>query len=352
MQITKVHHIYNRIRRQALSHVVITRIFIGFILALTLIGGWFVFQKPAQQVLTGLGLVAGKPLPSSSGRVNFVLLGSGGEGHDGPDLTDTIIFISTKVETGETTLISIPRDMWIPSLRAKINSAYYYGFAKQATSGGMLLAKSAISESINQPVHFAVKLDFSTFSKFIDAMGGIDITVDQAFDDYKYPIPGKENEICSPADEEFLCRYEHIRFESGPQHMDGDTALKFVRSRHSENLDEGTDFSRSRRQTKVISAIKAKLTSIENLKNTGLYKQLYDIVLTGVVTDITPEYYSTLFQLGLKVRKHPLATYTLSSPDQLENPPSSSKYDYQWVLIPKKNDSSALFEYVTGLLNR
>jgi anionic cell wall polymer biosynthesis LytR-Cps2A-Psr (LCP) family protein len=350
MQISKINHFYNRLRRQVLSHVILARIILVIFILVAVFFGWLLFHSRIQGLFSDLRAVAGTPLPQTDGRTNLVFLGSGGDGHQGPDLTDTIIFVSIKDDTGETTLISVPRDLWIPSLRAKINSAFHYGYVKQATDGGLLLAKSAVSEALNQPVHFAVKIDFSTFARAIDLLGGVDITVDRTFDDNRYPITGKENDLCD-GDPEYLCRYEHVHFDAGPQHMDGATALKFVRSRYSDDPLEGTDFARNQRQEKVISAVKSRLVSIDNLTDTKLYTQLYDLAVRSVVTDITPDYYSSFLRLGLKMRKVPFRSFSLSVPDQLENPPVSPKYDFQWVLIHKDGDPEIIFDYVSSLLS-
>ena len=130
--------------------------------------------------------------------------------------------------------------------------------------------------------------------------------------------------------------------------MDGERALKFVRSRHSTDPEEGTDFARSKRQEKVIAVVRSKLTSLRNLKNTQIYKDLYDLAVKSVVTDITPQYYATFVKLGLKMRKTPFQTFSIE--DYLENPPLSLKYDNQWVLVPKGGDSSALFSFISSLL--
>lgn len=309
--------------------------------------GWIVLNKPVSKALQNLELVTGSPLPQSLGRTNIIILGTGGDGHDGPDLADSLMLASIRLDSGKTSLVSIPRDIWVPSLRAKINTAYHYGFEKQATTGGLLLAKSAVSEILNQPIHFAIKIDFSAFVQAVDILGGVDIDVEREFTDSEYPIPGMENDLCD-GDPETKCRYETVRFTAGPQHMDGQRALKYVRSRHSTDPLEGTDFARSKRQEKVLAAIQAKLLSIKNLKNSEIYQDLYQLALDSVVTDITPQYYSTFFQLGLKMRRQPFTT--LSIEDQLENPPISPKYDYQWVLIPKGGDNSALSQQVSSIL--
>jgi polyisoprenyl-teichoic acid--peptidoglycan teichoic acid transferase len=349
MQTNRIHHFYHRVRRQLLSHVYLARFLVLLLMVSLFIGSWYLLRPHAGKILSGLELVAGKPLPETNGRTNILILGSGGPGHDGPNLSDTIILASIKVDTGETTLISIPRDYWIPSIEDKINAAYQYGYEKQATSGGLQQAKSAVSEAVGLYPHFAMNIDFSTFSQAVDLLGGIDITVDRTFDDYEYPIAGRENDLCG-GDPETKCRYEHLHFSAGFQHMDGETALKFVRSRHSTDLDEGTDFARSRRQEKVITAVKNKILSVNNLTNTKLYKQLFDLAVSSVFTDISPDYYSTLVRLALKARQIPLKTYALTSPDQLENPPLSDKYDGKWVLIPKGGDQRSVYNYITSLL--
>ena len=348
MQITRITSLYNRFRRRFFSNVHFARISLLLISLVVILLGWFILRQPTSRFLDNLQLLTGKPLPQTLGRTNLVLLGIGGQGHTGPNLADTIIFISIKLDTGQATLISIPRDLWVTSLRAKINTSYYYGFEKQATSGGLLLAKSAISESLGQPIHFAMVVDFSAFVRAIDILGGVDINIDRSFTDSLYPIPGKEEDPCN-GDIETKCRYETVSFTAGPQHLDGNLALKYARSRHSADFEEGTDFARSVRQEKILSAVRSKLFSITNLKNSQIYRDLYILARESVITDISPEYYSTFFQLGLKMKKYPFIPKSIE--DYLENPPVSSEYDMQWVLIPKGNNSRSLFDYISQLLD-
>lgn len=69
-------------------------------------------------------------LSSQNNRTNFLILGISGGSHEGSNLTDTMMFISTDKTTADTVMLSIPRDIWLDSLKAKINSAYYYGEEK------------------------------------------------------------------------------------------------------------------------------------------------------------------------------------------------------------------------------
>ncbi len=188
-------------------------------------------------------------------RINVLLLGMGGEGHDGALLTDTIIIASMQPSTNKVGLLSLPRDLVvdIPGyFYRKINGANALGEEKEKPGSGALLTSSIIEKVIGQPVDYFVRVDFSGFAKLIDDIGGIDVTVDQAFVDSAYPT---EN-----------YGYQTIRFAAGPQHMDGATALKYVRSRHGSN-GEGSDFARSKRQQKVLVAVKEKLFSLQTLLN-------------------------------------------------------------------------------------
>jgi anionic cell wall polymer biosynthesis LytR-Cps2A-Psr (LCP) family protein len=213
----------------------------------------------------------------------------------------------------------------------------------------LLLAKTAVSEIIDQKIHYAAGLDFSVFVQVIDLIGGITVDVPNAFDDYKYPLPGKEADLCD-GDPETLCRYEHLHFDSGSQILDGFRALKFIRSRQSADLAEGTDFARSRRQILVIQAIKQKLASPEFLRHPKIYLKLISILKNNLVTDFSSHEYFPLAKLVWKARNQTLKPFSITEPDQLYHPPISAKYDYQWVLLPKSDQPQIVFDYVSGLL--
>ena len=263
-------------------------------------------------------------LPRSGGRTNFLILGVGGGSHEGPDLTDTIIVLSAKRSDGSAVLISVPRDLWVDSLRAKINTAYHYGEEKQP-SGGFVLAKSATFETLNLPIHKVLLIDFSVFENVIDSLGGIDVSVSNAFIDKEFPVSGRENDLCG-GDPEYRCRYETVQFSAGLQHMNGQTALKFVRSRHAEG-DEGTDFARSKRQDAVITAVRKKI-SLRNIK------KLYDIFSKRVKTDISIDELFAIVKIGLEMNRNSLRSVNIIEP-VVYNPPISATYEYQWVLVSK-----------------
>jgi len=269
--------------------------------------------------------------------LNFLILGIAGGNHQGKDLTDTIMFASLNPYQKQLALVSLPRDIWLEKWRAKLNSIYHYK--------GLPETKKTVEEILGQKTDYGIIIDFEVFQKIIDTLGGITVDVERSFDDYKYPIPGKENDLCN-GDPLYRCRYEHLHFEAGRQFMDGQTALKFVRSRNAQG-EEGTDFARTARQQKVILAIKDKILSKEFLLSPKKAIQLFKLITLNIQTDIPKEKYWQLLKAGLKIRN--IKTTTVNS-NYLINPPISKKYDNQWVLVPKSGNWSEIQEYVKKFL--
>lgn len=289
------------------------------------IGGlwWYWSHLSVSHVVTGITQDPLTVLQSDgNGHTNVVFLGIGGKGHEGGDLTDSIILFSYAHGSGKVTMIPLPRDIWIPSMAAKINTAYHYG--------GIPLMKSAVTEVTGLPVQYAVVLDLQGFEKVIDAGGGVDVTVDNTFDDYLYPIAGRENAEPESA------RYEHVHFEAGPTHMDGTTALKFARSRHAIG-DEGTDFARSKRQEKVIVAFKDKLLSSKTLLSLSTLQNILSSVKDSLDTDIGEVQTGAFIHLFVSFEQARSTPTPVSLTDLYVNPKSAAPYQGQWVLIPKTN---------------
>jgi LCP family protein required for cell wall assembly len=280
-------------------------------------------------------------------RTNILVLGKGGAGHEAPDLTDTIIFVSVSHQKPSVTLISLPRDIWVPSLRAKLNSTYYWGNQKEA-GGGLILAKSSVEEIVGAPVQYGIVIDFSGFKEVIDVLEGIEVDVERAFVDERYPIPGREDDECDD-DPEYKCRYETIKFEKRIQLMDGETALKFVRSRNAEG-DEGTDFARAERQQKAVEAMKDKILSREVLLSPKRMFALWDILIKYSETDIDAPSATILARRFLQSKGN--ITSHILSEDLLINPPQSPKYDNLYVFIPKENGWNKVHGWVECVLEQ
>jgi polyisoprenyl-teichoic acid--peptidoglycan teichoic acid transferase len=301
-------------------------------------------------------------LKSYNNHVNILFLGIAGIDHEGPNLSDSILVASYDLKTNKLVTISIPRDVWSEALRDKINSAYAYGEAKKK-GGGFILAKAEVETIIGQPIHYAIAVNFSQFEDLINFLGGIDVNIENSFDDFAFPIPGvSENLACGhsesdidtftasfPTEEEiwkyFPCRYKHIHFDAGQSHMDGQTALNFVRSRHAIGK-EGTDFAREKRQQKIIEAVKNKLISFVKKPNLNQYKKFYELTNKLVKRDINNQQLAIISKNIFLKRNFALEKIVLSDNFFINPTTDLSRYDGLWVLTPFNDDIEIVHKYI------
>ncbi len=336
---------------------------IGLVFALS-VAGALVFRVASGggngfsfSLLSGLTHLIGASQRTLKGedqdRVNILLLGIGGGNHDGPELTDTIMLASYKPSTGQVALMSIPRDMAVPIPgygTHKINAANAFGEAADPGSGPAL-AEATVSNVFGVPIDYYVRVDFSGFAAFIDDLGGVDIDVDRSFTDSQYPILGKEYADCGtvsatdPAtggttqQPTYDCRYEVLHFTQGWTHMDGATALKYVRSRHGTN-GEASDFARSRRQQKVLLAVRGKLLSASTLLNPAKLDQLRAALQNNISTDLRS--WEILRMAGWFQHFDASKLVTRVLDDSPESPLYATSLDGAYVLLPKNDDWQAL----------
>lgn len=244
------------------------------------------FFKRVQQLITHHGgtALAGE----QTGQINILLLGYGGPGHDGPYLTDTIILASIKPDTKQILLSSVPRDYFWTSPsgeQQKINNAFADGVGRKINfQAGGEEARQAISELSGEQIPYFVSLDFKGFQEAIDQVGGVDVNVDRSFTDHLFPNDATNGYLPPQT------------FDAGPQHMDGERALIFARSRHAQGA-EGSDFARSRRQEKIIAAFRDKVNSLNLIANASTYNSLLNILADHFHTNMEPDQVLHLAQL-------------------------------------------------------
>lgn len=256
-------------------------------------------------------------------RINFLFLGIGGAGHDGPELTDTMIFASARPSDQRIGLLSIPRDLTIPIPGygwRKVN--HVNAFAEnQKTGSGPEFASRVIGDLLDQDVHYYVKVDFDGFAEVVDALGGVDVYVERAFDDASYPIGDGT--------------VETIHFDAGWQKMDGATALKFVRSRHGTN-GEGSDFARSHRQQQILLAVRDKALRASTLLNPAKLNRLLTALRAHIKTNLDAWEIIRLSDLMRGLSSDRMALHVLdTSPD---SPLYATTVNGAYVLLPKRDD--------------
>lgn len=380
-----------------------------FFVALVIIVGWGTlshFGGKAKAALNPITLVSstGKSinLAKTDDRTNVLILGSDRRADDPkntPARADTILVASIGHSDGKVVLISIPRDLWVSSPvcgRCKITEVYAYAYAAESPSPEGVLQK-VVEEVLGIPIHYYGVVNFALFEDIIDTLGGITVDVENAFDDYEYPVEGKETDTCGlsqkeadellaknladpvskdseskenkenkekskteevypkPITELFPCRYEHVHFEKGTQKMDGKTALKYVRSRHGTN-NEDTDFARSARQQRVIMAIKQKAFSLGTLLNPKKIQELYSLYKDSIITNVDFATLQGFYLLSQKVNFSEIKSVVLDDRSTAESggllysPVDTSLYGGKYVLLPLAGNYSQIHAYIQKFL--
>jgi polyisoprenyl-teichoic acid--peptidoglycan teichoic acid transferase len=193
--------------------------------------------------------------PTPNEPINILLLGTDKRPGEDVTRTDAMILVHVRPRDKRVGLLSIPRDLLveIPGFgEARINAAYPIGERRLGAGYGGALAKETVQNLIGFPVHHFVLIDFDGFKKVIDTIGGIDINVTKPIYDPAYPT------------EDFQTK--EVRFSEGLQHLDGERALIYARTRHADN-----DFGRNVRQQQVLMAM------FEGIRSRGILTQLTSI---------------------------------------------------------------------------
>ena len=195
---------------------------------------------------------------NGSERVNVLLVGYGGGDHDGAFLADSIQILSVDPATDTTTTIPIPRDLWIEGvdayrLNGKVNEVYSVGHGSVDTdevgrldNAGDLLA-DVLSEVTGLRIDHWLAIDFAGFREMVDAVGGVTIENPVTF---AYTTIEKNHRAG---------QWDHGAFAAGELHLDGEDALAYSRARYTSVVSESTDFARSIRQARILSALRGKL---------------------------------------------------------------------------------------------
>lgn len=274
---------------------------------LIIVGGYLVIKGyiKAHRVFKGGGSAAAldadvKPSllkGEGDGRINMLLLGRGGEGHEGADLTDTILLASIDPVNNKAALVSLPRDFWVTAngSSSKVNAVF--AFAKQraqsrgsnkqdAEAAGVKAVQGVMKEVLGVPIHYYAMVDFTAFKQAVDTVGGVDITITEqtAVKERLWDPTTRKNYMLDVA--------------PGLQHFDGQRALFFARSRHTSPRG---DFDRAERQRVFIQALAQKLTSAKTYTNPVKVSQLMDAFGDHIATDMSLNDAMRLMGIGRKI---------------------------------------------------
>ncbi|MEF3303208.1 LCP family protein [Paenibacillus sp. GYB003] len=174
---------------------------------------------------------------------NVLLLGIDSRDKEGAGRSDVMIVAHVDPDERSIGLVSVPRDtrVALPGVgQTKLNHAYFLGELRGGDDGGVRASIEAVSRLLQIPIHFYVKTDFRGFADTIDAIQGVDVELS----------------------DDMLLSGTGTVLRKGVRHLDGDTALQFVRERYSL---AGGDFDRQADQAALIKAVVAKMLSGEQL---------------------------------------------------------------------------------------
>jgi LCP family protein required for cell wall assembly len=230
------------------------------------------------------------PAWDGASRINILLIGldyRDWEAGLGAPRSDTMIVLTIDPLTRTAGMLTIPRDMWvnIPGFGySRINTAYSSGEGNKLPGGGPGLSSKTVEQFLGVPIHYYAQIDFNAFVEFIDLIGGIDIYNDQEL--RLDPVGSGKDKI------KLTC--------CGMRHLNGEKTLAYVRYRK----DKEGDVARSKRQIKVILAIRDKVLAPENFPVLlGKARQFYEEFSAGIKTNMS---FDTALQLGVLARDIPV----------------------------------------------
>ncbi len=234
--------------------------------------------------------------------VNILLLGADDE-VTGDDIarTDTMIILSINRTTGTVAMLSLPRDLfvWIPGwTMQRLNLAYTHGEQVGWTDGGFGLIRQTIFYNLGINVHYYAIINLSGFTQIVEAVGGVDVAVDCAIQDYAI-IGATVPTAAGEGDADAL-----YTLPVGFYHFNGGEALWYARSRGNSS-----DFDRGRRQQQILRAI------WRQTRSTGQLASLPDLwgEATQIVrTNLTFEDMVTLVPIALNLNTGNIEHFTFA----------------------------------------
>lgn len=287
------------------------------------------------------------------GRVNILLLGKGGDGHEAPDLTDTILVASIDPVNKNASILSIPRDFWVrnPSGgQSKINAVYASAknsvlsgkktadIKQRAEQAGMAAIESTVENAMGIPIHYYVMVDFQGFMQAINTVGGIDIYVDPN---------DKSGTVKETLWDELTRKNYTLNVQPGNNHFDGQRALMYSRSRYTSARG---DFDRSERQRKVIIALKDKVLSVGTFGNPVKINQLISDFGDHVRANLNTAEVMRVYEISKTIESSKIGSVGLADPPN--NFVQTDNINGQSIVRPRAGlfDYSQIQNYVRNTL--
>jgi len=310
------HELRREKRRRHPIRRIIKWFFITTAVLLLAMIGWLTFKA----LMTGSQLFQGNIMDiftskarlneDQNGRTNILIFGTSGyamkeDGWDGAFLTDSIMVISVDQDKHDAYMISLPRDLYVRhtckkllgTTAGKLNETYYCAYIdnnKNEEKGAAALRKTA-GQITGLDIQYYVHVDWTALIKAVDAVGGVDVTVQSVDKRGIYD------------------RMTGLKLPNGTVHLDGETALAFSRARNSEGGYglPGGNFDREKNQQKVLTALQQKALSAGTLANPAAINSLLDAMGDNLRTNFKTSEVQSLLDLAKNLREHNMISLPL-----------------------------------------
>lgn len=307
------------------------------------------------------------------GRINLVLLGMRGENvPGGGTLADTIMILSVVPKENKISMISVPRDLYVDNPvwgnKTKINAVYAAG-EENGKKQGLPEMERVLSNITGLPIEYGISINFAGFKQLIDAIGGVEITLNQPFEE---PTQFDEPHVCDPnvftvptGTYEIkknkrgkitatypLCTNPNkecggtFKLPAGKQTLNGDQALCYARSRVTSS-----DFERAKRQQQIIQLVKEKLLSAGTLMDFGKLNGILDSLGDNVRSDLQAWEMKRFYELYTGMQNPQTFQRVLENSEEglLYNPPQTEETGY--ILLPIGDNYNKIREMAKNIFN-
>lgn len=269
----------------------------------------------------------------NGGRINILLLGSDTDGKNGNDivtgtpLAQTDMIITIDPQTRYVGMLSIPRDLqvYIPGYTQgdKVDKAFMDGVGGGGSGAvarrvgyGAGLAEDTIQANFGIKINYYAWVDIYGFAKVVDTAGGVDIDAIHPIVDNSYPDEMNKKDANA---------YKRLYIAPGPQHMNGQQALEYVRTRHADLVG---DIGRTARQQQLLGALKQKLANPDVIAESS---QLLKDMVGSLFTDLQANQIIQIANYARNVDLNKVDRVTLGPPTYAyasPNPQSSNLLPY------------------------
>jgi len=313
-----------------------------------------IFENGISGVALVKSLVGGKVevlKGENADRVNILITGMGGPSHPGGYLTDSIMLVSIQPKEKKVAMVSIPRDLLVPIpgyKDDKINAAFVNGYndyynkncrkksssncKKNAMSAGAALSVQTVEKVTGLTIPYYINVEFDGFEKIIDALGGIDVYVDRAIYDPTFPSDD-------------MVHYSTFSMSAGLHHMNGDTALKYARSRETTS-----DFDRAARQQKLLVAVKEKAAATNFLASPASIINIFNSLTGSIFTNFSPTEIKSLVDIAKDVDKSNFVSKVLSTAS--DGLLANANVNGTYYLKPKSGDFKQIQKFAADIFNQ